>query len=572
MGLLEYAWTISFQKDIVKTRIKFDPTVQQPILRHDETGFNLYLPAPRILEENIITFLGNQFAADTAGKIKVGRIFRACVYHLTTHTLMPITDRSKSLSSEPGILDAFSESIVNDVYVNAYFLAKYPDGLADFAFANALSFSRLRPCDRIFNSATRIMTGLISGANTGLIKGELPSKEKENVDQLCAELDSLKETILSSFADPTIRFDEALGKTKDDVANALEANGPILEVPSLPYAERIGPCSVFSSREISSQSSFEEVFKASLRALGGTTPNPDSIDSCWRKEQDAEAVQAFESEFHHKARQQKVLSKLEEYWQGTKFKSVGFPEEDYTQYLRSRVFLAGGSRRLLDSLRVAQDALEEDPGKQIGQLDLTAVINMLSSQKPAIDVFMKDEYLSKSFAWGILLDVSASMKVKGEFTRALVICIAEAAKELLHDSASWGLYAFSDSFYILKAPAEAYTQRVRARIGGLKFGGLTYMPDAIQVAGNILSTRYDEQRFLIVVSDGWPYGYQNINASLSETINGLEKKGIILIGIGVETDQMENLFKRSSAVHDQRDLIKRFAKIFQDASAGALEA
>jgi Mg-chelatase subunit ChlD len=123
----------------------------------------------------------------------------------------------------------------------------------------------------------------------------------------------------------------------------------------------------------------------------------------------------------------------------------------------------------------------------------------------------------------------------------------------------------------LKAPSEAYTQRVRARIGGLRFGGLTYMPDAIQIAGNILSTRYDEQRFLIVVSDGWPYGYQNIQAALSETIKGMEKKAIILIGVGVETDRMKNLFKLSSEVNDQRDLIKKFAKIYQDASTNALE-
>jgi nitric oxide reductase activation protein len=286
---------------------------------------------------------------------------------------------------------------------------------------------------------------------------------------------------------------------------------------------------------------------------------------------DFEALQAFDSEIHEKDREEKILSKLNEYVAGTNFNSVDFPEEDYTQYLRIRTLLAGGSRRLLDSLRVAQDALDEDPGKEMGQLDLTAVIQAILSKKPATDVFVKDEYLSKSFAWSIIFDASASMRVKADFARALAIVVAEATKELLMDPGSWTLFAFSDRFYVLKDSSEAYTQKVRARIGGLRFQGLTYMPDAIRVAGQILAKRYDEQRFLIVISDGWPYGYSNMSEALKESIDTVQKKGIIVLGIGVETEKMGELFKLSSPVYSQKDLIKRFSKIYTDSSAIALE-
>ena len=240
--------------------------------------------------------------------------------------------------------------------------------------------------------------------------------------------------------------------------------------------------------------------------------------------------------------------------------------------MRARVFLQGGSRRLLDSLRVAQDALDEDPGKEMGQLDMTAVIQAISSKKPVTDVFCKDEYLSKSFAWSIILDASASMQVKDEKARALAICVAEATKELLMDPGSWTFFAFSDKFYVLKDSTEAYTRQVRARIGGIKFGGLTYMPDAIQLAGKILTHRYDEQRVLVVISDGWPYGYPDIYPALTESIDNLLKKGVIIIGIGVETDRMRVFFKLNAAAYTQQDLIKQFAKIFVNASAAALEA
>jgi len=217
------------------------------------------------------------------------------------------------------------------------------------------------------------------------------------------------------------------------------------------------------------------------------------------------------------------------------------------------------------------DALDEDPRKEQGQLDLTEVIQKIASRSPRTDVFMENEYLSRSFAWGILFDASASMKIKGELGRALAMCVAEATKELLMDPNSWSFFAFSDRFYILKDSSEAYSRRVRARIGGLKFSGLTYMPDAIQVAGEILAHRFDEQRFLIVFSDGWPYGYPNISSVLSESISSLEKKGVIVIGVGLESERMKNFFKISSAVYSQKDLIKKFSKIYMKASAAALE-
>ena len=97
------------------------------------------------------------------------------------------------------------------------------------------------------------------------------------------------------------------------------------------------------------------------------------------------------------------------------------------------------------------------------------------------------------------------------------------------------------------------------------------LPDAIQIAGKILSQRFDEQRFLVVFSDGIPYGYPNINSELSENINPLEKRNIIVIGVGLESERMNNLFKIGCTVDSQKDLIKKFAKIFVSASTAALE-
>jgi Mg-chelatase subunit ChlD len=572
MGFQEYAWTLSIQKDDLKVRVRTDSDLDQPRFALDEAGFTIEFPVPRIVDQDKMFYLGYEFPRDQTGKAKVGRLFRASALHLTTHTLLPVSSgKIALLTSTRYMPDSFAEATVGDLYVNSYISALYPDRLPDIAYANSLAFENMKPVERIFNPATRVMAALLAKLNVGTVKGSLSSDEEKTLNQLNMVLNALKKTIFNSLSDKQVDLEEALTKAAQKLSEGLEPYGPFLEAPSLPYTERISPCSVFVQREMPSESETESIFRKSLETLGCTRPAEGSMNSYWKKETDFEALQAFDSEIHEKDREEKILLKLNEYVAGTNFNSVDFPEEDYTQYLRTRTLLAGGSRRLLDSLRVAQDALDEDPGKEMGQLDLTAVIQAILSKKPATDVFVKDEYLSKSFAWSIIFDASASMRVKADFAKALALVVAEATKELLMDPGSWTLFAFSDRFYVLKDSSEAYTQKVRARIGGLRFQGLTYMPDAIRVAGQILAKRYDEQRFLIVISDGWPYGYSNMSEALKESIETVQKKGVIVLGIGVETDKMGELFKLSSPVYSQKDLIKRFSKIYTDSSAMALE-
>ena len=79
------------------------------------------------------------------------------------------------------------------------------------------------------------------------------------------------------------------------------------------------------------------------------------------------------------------------------------------------------------------------------------------------------------------------------------------------------------------------------------------------------------QKFLIVISDGWPYGYKGMPMALSETITNLERKGVLVIGIGIETSRMENFFRRSAAIYEERDLVKKFANLYVKMSELALE-
>ena len=572
MGFLDYAWAVSFQKDKKKVKILQDSSLDQPVLLPDAFGFTIKLPTIQFLEDKKISYLGEKLTLNKMGKSKVGKLFRAAVLHLTTHTLVPLPKEKITPSDSDSFTEAFAKSIIRDVYANAYLQAGYPDRFVDIAYANALSFRRIKPVERIFATSTKVMTALLSKINMGLVKGSLETAEEEQtVNTIFQDLMTLKETFLASLAGEQIKLAELFDKKVKSVTGLLEPFGPFLEAPSLPYTEKIGSCSIYTETEMPLNSDFESILIQSLETLGGSVPAVDNIEQCWRPEQEVEALQAFDSERYQKERQEKILSKISPYITLTKLKAVEFPEEDYTQYLRAKSLVQGASRRLLEALRTALDLLDEDPRQEMGQLDLAAVIQAIASSKPATDVFTMDHYLKQSFAWSIILDVSGSMKVRGEYARALAIAVAEAAKELMTDPSSWTFFGFSDRFYVLKASNESYSQRVRARIGGLRFEGLTYIPDAVHVAGKMLAQRFEEQRVLVVISDGWPYGYTNMPIALMKKINELLNKGVIVIGIGVETDRMNNFFKLSSSVYKQKDLVKKFGNVFVKASAKALE-
>ncbi len=576
MGFIDYAWSISLQKDNMKTGIRIDPNLKQPTLTQNKAGFTVTLPLPIVseneeTEEKTITFLGYKFPADDYGKARIGRLFRACVYHLTTHTLMPTSKWKKQ--KRQATIDRFANSFVNDIYVNSYLTAWYPDKLADIAYANSLIYSRIRPVNTIFNPATRIMTALLSKINIGTVKGKLDAEEEETANSLAEKASALKEELMMALAMESNDYSEMMTNTAKDIAQKLEDFGPILEAPSLLYTEYNGPCTIFSKNSnMPTELEIEQVFRKSIAVLGGTIPSEDSVESCWRKETNVEAAQAFNTWFTQDEREKRMLTKLEDAVSWTRFKSTSFPTEDYTAYLRAKELVRGTIRRLLNKLCQAQDALDEDAGKLFGEMDLPAVVQMMTSGQARQDIFKRDEYLKSSYAWSIILDSSTSMRVKGEYGRALAICVAEAANELLKDPASWSFFAFSDQLHVIKYASEAYSRRVRARIGGLKFGGLTYMPDALHVAGEMLADRFDEQKFVIVLSDGWPYGYKGMPIALSESITELERKGIMVIGVGFETNRMENFFRRNASVYDQRDLVKKFANIYVRTSENALES
>lgn len=576
MGLLEYAWTLFFEKDPIKTKLLLSSEISFPRLYNDSNGFVCAFPEPRVIQtddESIVSLMGYKFHADTKGKRQLVSLFRASVFHLGAHVMCSnYADYEEWKKQKDNRLTRFIISLLEDVEVNAYVASRYPDRIADLAFANTLSFKRLRRIGKVFNPATRLMAALLMKMNTGIDFNELMN-EQSSLDNLCKLLSRLKEKSVQYLTDDKMNLKEEKLADASEIYNTLVNSGTIIETPFLPHTEELGKCSIFSSSSfIDTDVTMEDTYKKCLKHLGGSALTSANEEQTSRKIAETEAVQVFDSWQRQKEKDTKALSKYESLLPLTRFKSIAMPEQDYTEYLRTKSRCKSEAHRLIESLLVARDAVDEDPRKLYGVLDLQEIIQVVASKSPSVDVFMLDQNLSKSYSWVILLDASKSMKCIKEFALDILIMLAEVASELLQDHHSWAMYAFNDRFLMLKDFKDRYNTRVKSLIGGLKFEGFTYMPDALKLAGQVIKSRTDSMRLILVISDGWPYGYSDMSTALSETLKTLAGGNISVIGIGAQSKQMEFYFKSCGIVYTLRDLTKKFSRLYIEASNTAAEA
>jgi len=563
MGFKDYAEKHSLLKDKYGIKILIDRGLPYPTLDFQDLPI-VRLPEPRIQQESI-EFLGYRFPLNNDGKMRTSRLFRAAVTHITAHTVteVPRLLGTQSLSAQ------FVETLVRDVYALAKIEAEQPDRLADLAYANALATSSLKPLKRIYLPSNRIMTAILAHIFGGKPLDELEKSEVELVGDIAERLRELKSEISSSLGEGEID-DGSLRGTAEWIHDRLTEKGPFVELPTFPYTENASTSSVYTRTSTPDDTEVEPFFKDAMRALGRPLPEDGEMASTWVRSEDVAGVQVFSNDKIAKQKEEKILAKVKEDLAGSRFKSVEVPPEDYHEYLRAKDMVGGSSRRLLNNIMLASNLEFEDIRKKFGVLDLADAVQVVASKSDRSDVFLKDELMKQSFALVVLIDVSRSMATAERENRARAICVADAVATFVNENASCAIYGFSDRLYVLKDGSEPFSKSVRARIGGVPFEGTTYMPDALKAAAEFMKRRVEEQRIILVISDGYPYGYEGINETLEENRLTYEGGGMILIGIGVDTERMSDHFRYSAGVYSQKDLINNVSRIFLRASMSEL--
>jgi cobalamin biosynthesis protein CobT len=93
------------------------------------------------------------------------------------------------------------------------------------------------------------------------------------------------------------------------------------------------------------------------------------------------------------------------------------------------------------------------------------------------------------------------------------------------------------------------------------------LPDAILLAAQALTRRLEEARVLVIVSDFYPTGYEDAEEKLKESIKKVERMGVGIIGIGVNSSAVKRYIRTCCVVEDPFDLMKKFTKAFIEYSA-----
>jgi len=562
MGFIEYARSQSFEKNILKQRIIIDKNLKYPKLKFDPEGSTLFVPLPNINGEQI-SFLGYTYTNNDQGKIKVAQLFKSTVIHLSAHTVTSsIHDFRRWKKDKNILLSKFISSLVEDLMVNTYITTRYPDRFRDLSYANALALFRMRDLETINVPSTRLMASLLIYGNVGLnLKSAL---DADLLSKLFQNIDDYKILLEAAIIDEDMSFSEEKIVLADAIYSMLIKNGPIVEVPSLPFTENHGVHTLFPEIQVPQSLNVDKLTRTCLNSLGSS--NEEVFYQSLSKLSESEALQVFESQIIDNLKEESIIQKYEEYIILSRFKEVEFPLRDQTEFLRLKRRCKKETNTLIEVLNSVIDSEMEDNRKMYGVLDLSDVIQVIAGKGDRTDVFLRNEIMEKSYAWAIVIDSSKSMHHVRDYTLENTIALTEAASKVLLDQNSWGIFAFNEKLQVIKDFKESYNTRVRSRIGGLVFEGATYLPDVVDVVGRILRKREEDIKIMFVISDGQPLGYANIFLASSEVVNQMKRGEIVIIGIGVQSNYVEYIFENNVISYNLKDCVRDIGKLYLEKS------
>ena len=547
-------------------RVLLSEKFKFPLLQKDANGLILRIPKP-VRTSKAFVLNGIVFQNNELGRALSIRMIMSSVEHLSVHAM--ISDFSlyeKWLKRKDPKLAVFTIDLIEDLCVQYYLKSSLRGLLEDVALSNAVSYSAITKPDKINSKQLLIQSALLSYVIAGRYKYLLPLAIKKDVLSILAELHNF-EKLLSQNTESgkfwcSNDVNEMKIKLAESIYKRLAKYGSPKQVLYLPYTdshliERINQELVFDMGESIG------VLADTYRTLGLELTGDGSVNEILNTPLMQEAsniLYDLAMEQHWKYR---LVQRYMQLVKNTEFDDFVFPEEDYAEYYRSYRKYVGGIRNILDNVRMLRNDLDADSRQEVGQIDIQEVIQAMAAEKMNNNVFIRDDYLSKDEAWCILLDMSSSLKPFSASTRDMALCLAEVAKDLVPGNNTWGLYGFSNRFAVVKDIEEEYGANVKARIGGLGKGGLSYLPDALQLGAQIVATAGKEHKYLFVISDGLPSGYPGIEAKLEKAVKSIQNTGIKLVPIGVGSNGFKRYMRNASLVAETPlELMSKFVKTY----------
>ena len=575
MDLFEYVWLTSFQitrKSHEEVKVLLRDDAPYPTLGKDERGYVICIAKPKRQKNSKIRYLGLLFdPSDEFHKKLLWQTFKASVFHLSMHVAVSNYEVYADWSRNKNIEGAtFIVSLLEDAVVKAGLQALWAPFNEDVAVANALSYLKMKPAHLILNPALRFMTALLSNYTTGCAKGTLSTKMRNDINIIVSALGEIQKVVHNELGKiSAFEHDEGISRkitdlslmqrlaTADVIYETLNKYGEPTEIPSLLYTENLGSNSAFFGNDIPTEQEITRNLKASQESNANGAQS-----SLAAKSLEAEVAQVFSTWESIEKNERRILDNYGSLGASSRFRSFEFPREDFAEYIYSRALVSSPIRRVLERLRLLKNLTGEDYRHEMGSLDMQEAIQVVASKSDRTDVFVRDELQTREDAWAILIDASHSLKSFTGEVRSITLCLTEVARNLFQNQNAWGTFAFNDKFYIVKEFSENYTNRTRARIGGLEQGGMTYLTDALTLTAQILKKRTEESKLIVAVSDFFPSGYVGAEDALKACVKKIENSSIGVIGIGISSRAVKNYFRINCVVNNPSELMKKFVDAF----------
>ena len=587
MDLYEYAWLTSFQitkksHDQVKILLRDD--IKYSMLGKEERGYIICLAKPKRIADKHVSYLGLLFDLENeAHRRFLWQMFKASVFHLSMHVAVPNFEAYSEWSEDKNIdLSTFVASMIEDATVRACLKTLWIPFVNDVAVANTVSYLKMKPAHLIPNSTLRLMSSVISQFTLGTIKGQVPDRLRNDANEIVSALDSIEAVVQKNLLRTTeTEYKENLARGSSDLAHdykialadivykTLSRYGETSEIPAPLYTEQHGSNSIFYGNDVPSEKEVKNKLENAMNALKSTTNGDEAQNSLLEKALDNEIAQIFSTWEAKEAAQNKILESYRLLGSNSRFRDFEFPREDLSEYIHGKAILSSPIRRVLEKLRLHKNQTGEDYRHEVGLLDMQEAIQVIASKSQRTDVFVRDELQSREDTWAILVDASHSLDFFTGEVRGIALCLSEVARDLFQNQNAWSEFAFSDKFYIVKDFTENYTNRIRARVGGLEHGGMSYIPDALLLAAEALKRRTEEMKLLVVVSDFFPSGYIDAEDRLIQCVKKIEKSGMGVIGVGVKSRAAKSYFKLNCVVENPYELMKKFVEAFFAFSSSA---
>lgn len=251
------------------------------------------------------------------------------------------------------------------------------------------------------------------------------------------------------------------------------------------------------------------------------------------------------------------------------FDKIDFVPERFSEYLLVQSQVGPIVKQISSQLKNVPNAIDDSVSEDMGTLEMQKAIQAIASQNSSIQIFEQDDKRRHMEEWAIVVDTSSSMRIKFCDMKKLILCFAQAADDLVSRNGRWGLFCFDHDFSVVKANTERYDQTIRARIGGIEMGGLSYLPDAITLSSRMLSRSDTERRYLFVITDGLSLGYDKIDRSLEDAIRRASRQNINVVGIGIPQHK-PTYFSLSVPYDNMRKMVSRFISMYTQIATSSL--